>query len=265
MPSFPLTVTIPGNPSPAHPNSQESRRWPTGTTHATISKWVRCPTTTCTALPRKGSCGPAIWSGATAWPNGCRPNPRASWEAGLRGAAAGAAEDDFDRPRRPRDDRDDDYRPRRRTAKKKGPSTGLIVGLSVGGVVLLIGIIVGVVLLVNSGGGGSRGGNVGPGTYHGVLGVGDPRDTQLRRSPCHIYNVQMNAGRTYIIDHMSDRFDCFLRLEDAAGRQLMVDDDGGVGLNSKIIFRPPANGQYRVIATSLSGRGGPYTLTIVEN
>lgn len=182
-----------------------------------------------------------------------------------RPARGPGEEDDFDRPRRSRDERDDDYRPRRRTAKKKGPSTGLIVGLSVGGVLLLIGIIVGVVLLVNSGGGGSRGGNVGPGTYHGVLGPGDPRDKQLRGSPCHTYNVQMTAGRTYIIDHMSDRFDCFLRLEDAGGRQLMVDDDGGIGLNSKIIFRPPANGQYRVYATSLSGRGGPYTLTIIEN
>lgn len=181
-------------------------------------------------------------------------------------SARGTAEDDYDRPRRARGDRgdrDDDYRPRRRSAKKKGPSTGLIVGLSVGGVVLLIGIIVGVVLLINSGGGGG-GGDVGPGTYHGVLTGSDRRDTRMR-GPCHIYNLKMTAGRTYVIDHMTNQFDAYLRLENAAGIEVARDDDGGVGLNSKIIFRAPNSGTYRLIATSLGAGRGAYTLTIIEN
>jgi hypothetical protein len=64
---------------------------------------------------------------------------------------------DDDRPRRRRRDDDfDDDRPRRRG--RNGSNTGLIVGLSVGGGVLLIGLIVLVVLLTKDGGpgGGAR-------------------------------------------------------------------------------------------------------------
>jgi thiol-disulfide isomerase/thioredoxin len=45
------------------------------------------------------------------------------------------------------------------------------------------------------------------------------------------------------------KIDPFLRLEDAKGEQLAFDDDSGGQLNSRIIFKAPADGEYRIIAT----------------
>lgn len=85
-------------------------------------------------------------------------------------------EDDYDDPderprRRRRDEEEDDDRPRRRKKKKEaGSSKGLIIGLSLGGVGLLVG---GVVLFFVLRGGSSapRPGPVGPGPVGG--GAGD--------------------------------------------------------------------------------------------
>lgn len=101
-------------------------------------------------------------------------------------------------------------------------------------------------------------------TINDQLTRADPMDKVLQRSHCKVYLFRMFPGRTYVIDHMA-RFDAYLRLEDHAGKQLGANDDGGVGLNSRLIFRPPAAGIYRVIPTSLGGGViGPFTLTIRE-
>lgn len=91
----------------------------------------------------------------------------------------------------------------------------------------------------------------------------DPFDKVMRRSHCKIYSYKMAAGRAYRISLVSNRFDCYLRLEDSKGRQLAANDDGGAGLNSKIVFTPTKAGTYKVIATSLRGGAtGAFTLTV---
>jgi hypothetical protein len=84
-------------------------------------------------------------------------------------------------------------------------------------------------------------------------------------SHCKVFTVDMVQGRTYQIDHMTPQFDAFLRLEDPQGNHLIADDDGGEGLNSRIIHGCPRGGRYRIIATSLGGgRTGGFTLRVQE-
>jgi hypothetical protein len=42
------------------------------------------------------------------------------------------------------------------------------------------------------------------------------------------------------------------------------DDDSGGGLNARITFRAPADGIYRIRATSFNNGRGPFTLTVRE-
>jgi serine/threonine protein kinase/Flp pilus assembly protein TadD len=79
--------------------------------------------------------------------------------------------------------------------------------------------------------------------------------------------IQLAAGKTYIFDLTSQAFDPLLRLEDAQGKVLAENDDiePGKNLNSRVLFTPPRNGAYRLVATSFQQRGtGPYTLLIRE-
>jgi hypothetical protein len=102
----------------------------------------------------------------------------------------------------------------------------------------------------------------GVGTYKGKLDKNDP----LYKDKIHkLFTFQMEAGKTYQIDHMSDAFDCYLYLESPDGKVLQEDDDGGEGLNSRIVFKAEKSGAYRMIATSLNGRGtGEFTFTVRE-
>lgn len=79
-----------------------------------------------------------------------------------------------------------------------------------------------------------------------------------------VYHVKLVQGGTYVIDMTSPNpktLDPFLRLLDATGKLLATDDDGGGGLNARLIFLAPATASYRLIATSFDGSGvGAYTL-----
>jgi hypothetical protein len=90
----------------------------------------------------------------------------------------------------------------------------------------------------------------------------DPKDMLLTQSSSKVYQVTLTRGRTYIIGMASNDFDTYLRLEDADGLQLAANDDDGIGLNSRIVFRPDTSGPYRVIATSFRGRHGSFTLLV---
>lgn len=80
---------------------------------------------------------------------------------------------------------------------------------------------------------------------------------------CRIYTLKLVAGRTYQIDMESTNLDSYLRLENAGGRQLAVDDDGGGEHNSRIVFACTDNALYRIIATTFSERAtGPFTLKV---
>ena len=95
----------------------------------------------------------------------------------------------------------------------------------------------------------------------GKLSPDDPKDKVMTKSPHQVHTMKMKQGQTYQIDLMSRAFDAFLRVEDESGKQLAADDDSGGNLNSRIYFEVPRDGSYRLIATSLDGKAGPYTLT----
>jgi hypothetical protein len=79
-----------------------------------------------------------------------------------------------------------------------------------------------------------------------------------------VYSYQMRAGLTYTIRmrKLTNDFDPYLRLEDAAGQVLAEDDDGDGFPNAKIVFTAPRTGVYRIVATSFDMNFGNYTLTV---
>jgi len=108
---------------------------------------------------------------------------------------------------------------------------------------------------------------VGPGGLRiaGALIATDPLDPVLGKmgnSRSKFFEVKMEPGQRYQIDLVSDKFDAFLRVEDATGRQIAFDDDSGGGLNSRLVFTPPAAGVYRVYAAALDANLGPFVLLI---
>ena len=92
----------------------------------------------------------------------------------------------------------------------------------------------------------------------------DPKDRVRRGAHAKVYEVKMNAGKTYTIDMESTEIDSYLRLEDAAGKQLAEDDDGGDNLNARITHRAAATGTYRIITTTFGSDTGPFTLRVRE-
>lgn len=91
--------------------------------------------------------------------------------------------------------------------------------------------------------------------------LADPIDPR-RRAQCKLFLVALEAGKTYVIDEKSQNFDAYLRLESAPGIQLAEDDDGGGNRNARIRFTANQAGTFRVIATSLGGGVGEFTLSI---
>jgi eukaryotic-like serine/threonine-protein kinase len=81
-----------------------------------------------------------------------------------------------------------------------------------------------------------------------------------------VYEVELFAGKSYVLDLESSQFDSYLRLEDAKGKVLAENDDiSPQDQNSRLIFTPTQTGVYRIIATSFQQQGtGAYTLTIRE-
>jgi hypothetical protein len=90
----------------------------------------------------------------------------------------------------------------------------------------------------------------------------DACDTAHPTNPHKRYEVQLEAGRTYVIDHVSQDFDAHLRLTDELGKELARDDDSGGNLNARIRFQPPRTSRYMIHAGQLFSRPGRYTLTI---
>jgi hypothetical protein len=83
--------------------------------------------------------------------------------------------------------------------------------------------------------------------------------------PKTVHQIKMEKGKSYQISMQSTDFDTYLRIQNADGKQLAFDDDGGDGLNSRLIFEPPQSATYGVVADAYQGKGrGEYTLTIEE-
>jgi hypothetical protein len=88
-----------------------------------------------------------------------------------------------------------------------------------------------------------------------------------RNVPSKTYTVKLQAGKTYQIDMASKEVDSYLRLEDAGGLRLAENDDFGNGLDSRIVFPCPRDGDYRVVAMTLPGAlppTGNFTLTVQQ-
>jgi hypothetical protein len=106
---------------------------------------------------------------------------------------------------------------------------------------------------------------VGPdGLYvEAILTKDDPLDN-VRKKHCRTYDVQLMMNSKYVIDMISKQFDSFLRLENAFGKQLAQDDDSGGNNNARIRFTAPADGIYRIYATSFGKQGGLFELKVRE-
>ncbi|MBI3412227.1 MAG: DUF4339 domain-containing protein [Planctomycetes bacterium] len=197
--------------------------------------------------------------------------------------------DDVDVVDEMENEQDVEARPRRKK-KKKGIGDGVAIALGIGGFVTFVGVIVVSMVLVlkvvNREGDRVRDnlrevvrdddGNVvkapapvirgGSGDVLHVndhLTNNDPFDKVKRSCHCKIYTCKLTAGRTYTIDMESEQLDAFLRLEDANGVQLALDDDSGEDLNARIIFRAPRDGEYRIIATTFApGMRGAFLLRV---
>jgi hypothetical protein len=86
------------------------------------------------------------------------------------------------------------------------------------------------------------------------------------QTPALVYQIKLAAGKTYVIDMVSSdqkALDPYLVLKDESGFRLAEDDDGGDGLNARIIFRAYKGGIYRIRASSFGAAGrGEFTLTV---
>ena len=82
---------------------------------------------------------------------------------------------------------------------------------------------------------------------------------------CKEYVVDLEAGKTYIINLDALPLDAFLRLADLNGQIIGENDDSNGTLNSEIRFTAPETKSYLVVATTLGGGFGNYTLTIRES
>jgi hypothetical protein len=94
------------------------------------------------------------------------------------------------------------------------------------------------------------------------LTAADPKDSVRKASPRKVFLVKLAKGKTYQIDMTSKKVDSFLRLEDAGGKQLAEDDDGGGALNARILFDCKEDGDYRIIATCVGGGTGSFKLAV---
>ena len=92
----------------------------------------------------------------------------------------------------------------------------------------------------------------------------DAIDAVQTHSVCKIYSIKLVKGKSYQIDMMSKDVDSFLRLEDSAEKELAKDDDSGGDHNARIQFDCPADGTYRIIATTYFGGAGDFTLVVKQ-
>ncbi len=85
----------------------------------------------------------------------------------------------------------------------------------------------------------------------------DPRREAYRK----VYSVRLQAGEIYVLDMRSTDMKPYLRVENGAGVPLA----GDRGANTHLIFSPPADGVYRIVASSADKKVvGRFTLQIAR-
>lgn len=101
---------------------------------------------------------------------------------------------------------------------------------------------------------------------NGRLGSNSAEDDDGKRYDAYAFRA--TAGERVKIDLESDDFDAFLRvgrIANGAFIQMAENDDGGDGLNARLVFTAPQAGEYLVRATSYSGSAdGNYRLSMEQ-
>jgi hypothetical protein len=92
--------------------------------------------------------------------------------------------------------------------------------------------------------------------------LNDPKSPVRRPNLCKVFSVKMKANQRYVIDMESAAFDAYLHLLDENLLNLAQDDDSGGNLNARIVYRAPSDGTYHILATSLGGGEGDFTLRV---
>ena len=93
----------------------------------------------------------------------------------------------------------------------------------------------------------------------GMLTSADPL---IDGQPVQAWAFEARAGDFATIELMSDDFDSYLYVVGPGLHEALSDDDGGEGLNSRLGISFPADGVYHVVASSLGGATGTFTLTV---
>jgi hypothetical protein len=100
------------------------------------------------------------------------------------------------------------------------------------------------------------------------LSVQDPFDPDGQGHRCKLFQIDLQMGRSYVIDMTSpnnDVLDPYLRIEDLNKNVLAEDDDSGGNLNARITYVARHTGPHIIVATSFHPEHlGPFTLTIRE-
>ncbi len=107
-------------------------------------------------------------------------------------------------------------------------------------------------------------------TTVGNLSLGDTVTGVLVRESCRLtdgsyadrWRLDIDTASVLTIDHISDDFDPYLIIRDAAGNTIVEDDDGGIDINARITFGFAA-GTYYVLANTFDPNDfGGYTLIV---
>jgi hypothetical protein len=79
------------------------------------------------------------------------------------------------------------------------------------------------------------------------------------------YKVPLKGNKTYVIDliRTDSKSDPYLVLEDPNGKTVATNDDWGKGLDARIVYTPPKDGEYRILAATIREHGS-FTLKITE-
>ena len=88
------------------------------------------------------------------------------------------------------------------------------------------------------------------------------RDLVIEGQPVQAWAFEAHRGEFVTIDLISDDFDSYLYVVGPGLPEPLSDDDGGGGLNSRLDVAFPADGTYRVVASSLGGEVGMFTLSV---
>lgn len=95
-----------------------------------------------------------------------------------------------------------------------------------------------------------------------TLEIGTSEEGKIKNTSTASYTFTAEAEQIVVFTLNSEDFDPILDIESASGEVLVSDDDGGNGLNSRIVFFAPEAGDYTVVVRAYSGDGeGSYVLS----